>query len=74
MVCLPSGVIIRLNGDVAHEAQCLAHREVSVFAAAVVMNLPSLNNEAAGCMVLVTKPVPSKGLAHWRGASRVSSV
>lgn len=47
VVCLLSGVLMRLHGDIAHGTQCLAHRECSVLAALVVMNLQSLNNEAA---------------------------
>lgn len=64
-MCLPPGVVIRLSGDVAHEAQCLAHCEVSVLAAVGIMNLPSLNNEAAGRMVLKrqSRPHPKDWLA-----------
>lgn len=53
MVCLLPGVMMRLNGDIAHEVQCLGHRKFSTMPAAlVIMNLWSLNNEAADCVVL----------------------
>lgn len=53
MVRLLPGVMMRLNGDVAHEVQCLGHRRFSAMPAAlVIVNLWSLNKEAADCVVL----------------------
>lgn len=63
MACLLPGVMMRLNGDIAHEVQCLGHRKFSTMPAAlVVMNLWSLNNEAADCGFKMTKWAPSNGL------------
>lgn len=46
-MCLLPGVMVRLHGDIAHGTQGLANQECSVLAALVIMNLQSMNNEAA---------------------------
>lgn len=61
---------MRLNGDIAHEAQFLAHRKLSMLAALVLMNLQSLDKEAAGCMVLKWQNRPQSVDGSLEGGSQ----